>query len=93
VARNPQDFSGRCVQFNEPVGQIARDVNFFAVRRNGDASRDFPIPLRCLGERQGNREQRGNCLIPANAENFDVAVDIGQINPRAIGRKCESGET
>ncbi len=41
----------------------------------------------------GDGKQRRNFFVTANAENFDVAVDVGKVNPRAVRRKHEAGET
>ena len=48
----PQNFSGRGVQFEQAVGKIARDVNFFAVARNGDAGGNFIRAARRIARRQ-----------------------------------------
>ena len=52
--------------------------------RNGDASGNGGLAVRRISGRKPNRKQCINLMVFADAEDFDVAVDIGQINPRAV---------
>ena len=60
----PQNVSGRGIQFEEAVGKIARDIKFFAVRRNGDAGGNFRLAQRCVGGRQRKGIQRCDFVSP-----------------------------
>ncbi len=90
---SPQNISVGGIQFQQSVGKIAADIDFFAIARNGDAGGNFLFPSGDVGRRQRDGKQRRNFPVFADGEYFDVAVHIRQINPCAIRRKFQAGET
>ena len=89
---HPQNFSGRGVQFEQPVGKIPRDIKFFAVVGNCEAGGNFIRAARRVGRWQRDGIQRRNVVVAADGKDFHVAVDIGEIYPRAVRRKFQAGE-
>ena len=81
----PQHLPGGGIQLREAIGKVERDVKPLAVRGNGDAGGDFRRAPRRIGRRQGERTERRDYPVFSNSENFDVPIDVRQVNARAIG--------
>ncbi len=89
---HPRNFPCGGIYFHQPVGHVARDVDFFAVGRDGDAGGNFIFAPRLVRRRQRNGKQRRNAFVLADAKNLYVAIHVGEIDPPAVGRKRDAGE-
>ena len=86
-----EKFAGGGVVFAKAVGEIERDVEARAIGRDGEAGGDFVRAPDGIDRRQRDGEQGGDLVRPVHGEDLHAAVDVGEINARAVGREDEAG--
>ena len=86
-----QGLSGACVQFEQPVGEIAGHIKALAVGRNRQPGRDFGFAFGQTGRRQRQGVERGHLSLVADRQHLNITADIGKVDAPAVGREDEPG--
>lgn len=86
-----RDFARGEIDFEKLVGKIGADVEFGAVGREREAGGNFFFAARGVCVRDGDGVGRSNFVV-RDTEDFDAAVDIREVELRAVFGKDEAGE-
>src|SRR5581483_9669803 len=73
------------------IREAGGNVKALAVRRNRETRRNLLLAARGIGWGQRNGAESGEPMVRPDREDFYAALDIGEIEPRAVRRKNEAG--